>query len=86
MLNLLPFLMCGGGGSAPAPYSPPTVTAAPARKKQPSKTAMLKQGGVRGATQAETGSPGTGMGGTLLTGIQGIGDASLTTGKTILGG
>lgn len=85
MLNLLPFLMCGGGGApAPAPYVPPPPPPAP--KKQPLKAAKQKQGGVRGASQAETGSVGAGTGGTLLTGLQGVGDAQLSTGKTMLGG
>jgi hypothetical protein len=88
MLNLLPFLMCGGGGRAPAPvqqaYVPPPPPPAP--KKQPLREVKLKQGGVRGASEAKTGSVGAGTGGTLLTGLQGVGDASLSTGKTMLGG
>ena len=83
MLNLLPFLMCGPG---PAPTPAYTAPVEPQKKKQPLKAAKQKQGGVRGASEAETGSVGAGTGGTLLTGLQGVGDASLSTGKTILGG
>ena len=83
MLNLLPFLMCGGGAPAAPAYTAPVE---PQPKKQPLKSAKQKQGGVRGASEAETGSVGAGTGGTLLTGLQGVGDASLSTGKTILGG
>ena len=83
MLNLLPFLMCGGGPPPAPAYVPPPPPQPP---KQPLKSAKQKQGGVRGASEAETGSVGAGTGGTLLTGLQGVGDASLSTGKTILGG
>ena len=89
MLNLLPFLMCGGGGApAPAPYVPPAPPPPPppAPKKQPLREVRQKQGGVRGASEAKSGAIGAGTGGTLLTGLQGIGDAQLSTGKTMLGG
>jgi len=86
MLNLLPFLMCGGGGApAPAPYVPPAPLP-PAPKKQPVREVKQKQGGVRGASEAKSGAIGAGTGGTLLTGLQGVGDAQLSTGKTMLGG
>ena len=85
MLNLLNFLMCGGGGApAPAPYVAPPPPPAP--KKQPLREVKQRQGGVRGASEAKSGAIGAGTGGTLLTGLQGVGDASLSTGKTMLGG
>ena len=83
MLELLSVLMCGGG---PSPAPTPAPAPAPAPSKQPMRAARQKQGGTRGASQASSGSVGAGTGGTLLTGMQGIGDASLSTGKTILGG
>ena len=85
MLNLLNFLMCGGGSPpAPAPYVAPPPPPAP--KKQPLREVKQRQGGVRGASEAKSGAIGAGTGGTLLTGLQGIGDAQLSTGKTMLGG
>ncbi len=85
MLNLLNFLMCGGGGApAPAPYVAPPPPPAP--KKQPLREVKQRQGGVRGASEAKSGAIGAGTGGTLLTGLQGVGDSQLSTGKTMLGG
>jgi hypothetical protein len=85
MLNLLNFLMCGGGSPPPpAPYVAPPPPPAP--KKQPLREVKQRQGGVRGASEAKSGAIGAGTGGTLLTGLQGVGDASLSTGKTMLGG
>mgnify|MGYP003662893013 CR=1 FL=1 len=86
MLNLLNFLMCGGGGSAPAPAPYVAPPPPPAPKKQPLREVKQRQGGVRGASEAKSGAIGAGTGGTLLTGLQGVGDASLSTGKTMLGG
>lgn len=87
LLHLLPFLMCGGGGR-PAPVQQQAAYVEPPKpqpKKQPLKAAKQKQSGVRGASEAPSGSVGGGSGGTLLAGLQGVGDASLSTGKTMLG-
>jgi len=78
LFDLTNILMCGG---APPRAAAPAPIPVPAPKKQPKKTAALKQGAVAGASQAK--GIGGGFGGTLLTGTQGIGDTD--QGKTIIG-
>jgi hypothetical protein len=89
MFELISVLMCGGGGGyQPPPYVPPPkpkpAPPPPAAVKQPQTAVRQKQ--KRSVRGAETPSMAGGFGGTLLTGTQGIGDQSLITGKSMLGG
>ena len=79
MFELISILMCGGGGGpAPAPYVPQPLkvgTRAPSSAVKRRQTQTKGGGATMGATT-----------GTLFAGTQGIGDQSLMTGKTLLGG
>lgn len=87
MLELLTVLMCGGGGGSPAPAFTPTPTPIKTRGTRNPTSGMRRQ---QAQNRATTGSGGGGFGsstrGDLFTGTQGIGDMSLSTGKTLLGG
>lgn len=78
MFELLSVLMCGGGGYSPPPPRAPAPVKQAVRTAQPAIT--KKTSGKKQAPMA------TSYGGTLLTGTQGIGDQSLITGKSLLGG
>ena len=78
MFELISILMCGGGGGQPAPYVPQPLrvgTRAPSSAVKRRQTQSKGGGAAMGATT-----------GTLFAGTQGIGDQSLMTGKTLLGG
>ena len=80
MFELLSVLMCGGGGGpAPAPYVPQPIR----QGKRSASSAVKRQ---QSTSKTGGGSLGYGGGGTLFAGTQGIGDQSLSTGKTLLGG
>jgi len=80
MFELISILMCGGGGGAPPP---PAYVPAPLKVGTRAPSSAVKR------RQTQTKGGGATMGattGTLFAGTQGIGDQSLMTGKTLLGG
>ena len=81
MFELLSVLMCGGG---PAAVPAPAYVPQPIRQGLRSASSATK----RSQSSAKTGGGGFGIGsgGSLFAGSQGIGDQSLSTGKTLLGG
>ena len=81
MLELLSVLMCGGGGGSPAAFAPPP---SPVRRTTRSPASEIK----RRQSESRGGPSGIGGGstGTLFAGTQGVGDLTLSTGKTLLGG
>ncbi len=81
MLEILSVLMCGGGGAAPAPYVPPP---APVKRSTRSPASEIKR--RQSESKGGPGGIGGGSTGTLFAGTQGVGDLTLSTGKTLLGG
>jgi len=86
MLELLTVLMCGGGGGSPAPAFTPTPTVKTRGTRYPTSDVRRQQAQNRSSSGSGGGGFGSSTRGDLFTGTQGIGDMSLSTGKTLLGG